>query len=143
MWLLAAVLMLTACDGGAQQATATVPPTKTPFPTFAYVEPTKPPAFEQDGEAAAEEAAMELDPKLVGRGLGRYEALGCADCHGEGGAGGQGGSLLDFALSEEDFITFVRSGGRLGTAHQFSTDRLSDSGSRNLYQYLLSLAQGG
>jgi len=29
----------------------------------------------------------------------------------------------------------------LGTEHQYSTDRLSNSGSRNLYQYLVSLAQ--
>lgn len=54
---------------------------------------------------------------------------------------GEGKSLLQFSLSEEDFITFVRSGGELGPSHQFSTDRLSSSGSRNLYQYLVSLAQ--
>ena len=85
-----------------------------------------------------------MDPKLVDRGRGRYEALDCASCHGESGEGVDGDkSLLDFALSEDDFITFMRSGGALGTDHQFSTDRLSNSGSRNLYQYLVSLVRGG
>ncbi len=55
---------------------------------------------------------------------------------------GEGKSLLQFNLSEEDFITFARSGGELGPSHQYSTNRLSSSGSRNLYQYLVSLAQG-
>ena len=141
--LLLTAFLLTAC-GGADSATATPRPTRTPFPTFAFVEPTKPPAFDQDDEAADDvqddEAEIQLDPKKVERGLGRYEALACAACHGEGGVGEDGKSLLDFALSEEDFITFMRSGGSLGPAHQYSTNRLSDSGSRNLYQYLLSLS---
>ena len=144
--LLLTAFILAAC-GAADSSTATPRPTSTPFPTFAFVEPTKPPVFDQDDEAAddapADEAAIQLDPKKVERGLGRYEALACADCHGEGGVGGEDGkSLLDFALSEEDFITFMRSGGSLGPAHQYSTNRLSNSGSRNLYQYLVSLAQG-
>lgn len=142
--LLLTAFILAACSA-VDSATATPRPTRTAFPTFAFVEPTKPPAFDQDDEAAddvaVDEAAVELDPKKVERGLGRYEALACAACHGEGGVGGEEGkSLLDFALSEEDFITFMRSGGSLGPAHQYSTNRLSDSGSRNLYQYLLSLS---
>lgn len=142
--LLFAVLALAAC-GADDSSTATAEPTRTPFPTFAFVEPTKPPAFDQSDEAAAAatEGTMQLDPKMVERGLGRYEALECAACHGVGGEGTEdGGSLLGFALSEEDFVTFMRSGGRLGPDHQYSTNRLSNSGSRNLYQYLVSLAQG-
>ena len=147
----ALALVLAACGGGQASATPTnVPPTQTPFPTFAYIEPTKPPAFEQAGDetpAAAEQPAADavtLDPKKVERGRGRYEALECGSCHGENGEGAdEGGSLLAFSLAEDDFITFVRSGGELGPAHQFSTDRLSNSGSRNLYVYLLSLAQSG
>ena len=132
--------VLAGCGGTADQATATAPPTQTPFPTFAFVEPTKPPVFDQKADEAA---VIELNPTLVARGLNRYEALECAGCHGAGGEGtDKGGSLLDFALSEEDFITFMRSGGELGTEHQYSTNRLSNSGSRNLYQYLVSLAQG-
>ena len=63
----------------------------------------------------AKRAAIVLDPKLVDRGRGRYEALDCATCHGENAEGVDGNkSLLDFALSEDDFITFMRSGGELG-----------------------------
>ena len=150
--LICAALLLVACGGDSKTAaTATdEPPTETPFPTFAYIEPTKLPAFEQsenETPVAIDEAASEmlvLDPKLVDRGQGRYEALECGGCHGENGEGtDKGESLLEFALSEDDFITFVRSGGELGPSHQYSTDRLSNSGSRNLYQYLVSLAQGG
>ncbi len=152
--MLIAAFLVSACGGGSQtDATPTpAPPTRTPFPTFAFVEPTKAQAFEQQDDAAAAPAAteepaaeaIELNPTAVQRGLGRYEALDCAGCHGAGGAGtSRVKGLLDFSLPEEDFITFVRTGGELGTRHQFSTDRLSDSGSRNLYQYLVSLAAGG
>ena len=154
--LLSAVLMLAACSGGdgGADSSAAVQPTRTPFPTFAFIEPTKPPVFNQNDEAAAgasdddaeadaTEAMIQLDPEMVKRGLGRYQALECAACHGTGGEGTEAGdSLLGFALSEEDFVTFMRSGGRLGPDHQYSTNRLSNSGSRNLYQYLVSLAQG-
>ena len=152
--LLCAALVLAGCGAGQTPATPTnPPPTATPFPTFAFVEPTKAQVFEQTGSATApadsssgatEEDQIELDPVKVSRGQGRYEALDCAACHGAAGVGGDpGGSLLAFAMSEDDFITFVRSGGDLGTDHQYSTDRLSNSGSRNLYQYLLSLSRSG
>ena len=148
--LLSAVLILAACGGGdADSSEAVTQPTRTPFPTFAFVEPTKPPAFDQNSEAAAgdddaAEAMIKLDPKRVERGRGRYQALECAACHGASGEGTAAGiGLLDFALSEEDFVTFMRSGGRLGPDHQYSTNRLSNSGSRNLYQYLASLARDG
>ena len=144
-----AALVLAACGGERSSATpASEAPTQTPFPTFAYVEPTKLSVFEQrDEETAADSdepagAAVPLDPKKVERGLGRYVALECGSCHGENGEGSDAGrSLLGFSLSEDEFITFVRSGGELGPSHQFSTDRLSNSGSRNLYEFLLSLAQ--
>ena len=142
------MLALSAC-GGNQATPTNPPPTATPFPTFAFVEPTKPPVFAATtaptpATEATAEGAVALDPKLVDRGRGRYEALDCANCHGENGEGIDGDkSLIDFALSEDDFITFMRSGGALGTDHQFSTDRLSNSGSRNLYQYLVSLARSG
>ena len=146
--------LLASCSGAGSQNTAVptkVPATLTPFPTFAFVEPTKAAVFgpdDEDDDAATggedeSTATFLLDPKKVDRGLARYEALECADCHGVGGAGtDKADGLLGFALSEDDFITFMRSGGVLGTDHQYSTDRLSNSGSRNLYQYLVSLAQG-
>ena len=76
-----------------------------------------------------------LDAKKVSRRRGRYEALARGGCHGE--------IRLDFNLAEEDFVTFVRSGGELGTAHHYSIHRLSKSGSRNLYHCLPSPAQVG
>ncbi|MCY4072417.1 MAG: cytochrome c [Chloroflexi bacterium] len=154
LWWLTIVLILSvSCGAGGVQPTAKPtdsPPTHTPFPTFAFVEPTKAPVFERtsdgsgESEASADdaaEAAITLDPKKVERGLGRYQALACGSCHGAEGQGtDKAGGIQDFAMSEDDFITFVRTGGELGTDHQYSTDRLSNSGSRNLYQYLVSLA---
>lgn len=145
-------LMLSACGAGANRATTMpteAPPTTTPFPTFAFVEPTKPPAFDSKTQETPPPEPdsggdIVLDPKLVDRGRGRYEALACGSCHGDEGEGlDSSKSLLDFALSENDFVTFMRSGGALGASHQFSTDRLSNSGSRNLYQYLVSVARRG
>ena len=76
-----------------------------------------------------------LDAKKVSRRRGRNEALARGSCHGE--------SRLDFSLAEDDLVTFVRSGGELGTAHQYSTHRLSKSGSSDLYHCLLSPGQVG
>lgn len=153
-WLMIVSVALVACGGGGAQPTAQptdAPPTHTPFPTFAFVEPTKAPEFEQTGDQSAmsdartdgaDQGAITLDPKKVERGLGRYEALACGSCHGAQGEGtDKADGLQGFTMSEDDFITFVRSGGELGTEHQYSTDRLSNSGSRNLYQYLVSLAR--
>lgn len=84
--------------------------------------------------------SSDLDPVAVERGLGRYQALECGSCHGEAGEGTEDApSLQTYAADEETFITFIRSGGTLGAEHQYSTNRLSDSGGRNLYQYLVSL----
>ena len=149
--MILAGLLISACGAGQSPATSTPePPTRTPFPTFAFIEPTTAPVFEQQEDSPASDDsaggavdAVQLDPTKVARGLGRYEALNCTSCHGESGVGtDRAKHLTDFSLSEEDFITFLRSGGELGTRHQFSTDRLSDSGSRNLYQYLVSIAAG-
>ena len=84
-----------------------------------------------------------LDPALVERGKGRYEALDCASCHGVGGAGtDQGKILVGLTQTEAEFLSFMRSGGTLGTLHQYPANRLSDSGAAALYQYLMSLSTG-
>ena len=59
--LLLIMLALSACGGGGNQATPTnPPPTATPFPTFAFVEPTKPPVFAATSAATpAAEATAE------------------------------------------------------------------------------------
>ena len=148
--LLLAMLLLAACGGqdATADSSATIAPTKTLFPTYSYVEPTNPPAFNQSAESteeATEEAELTvvLDPKLVERGLGRYEALECGVCHGVNGEGTADIVGLDqLALAEDAFVTFMRSGGTIGSSHQYSTDRLSTNGASNLYQYLVSLSQG-
>lgn len=145
--LLLITLILSACGGGEAGPTASPEPTKTLLPTYEYIEPTNPPVFNQNAEstdeADSESDEMELDPKLVERGLGRYEALECGICHGVDGVGtDEIGGLLDFAMEEDPFVTFMRSGGEIGNSHQYSTDRLSKNGAANLYQYLVSLAQG-
>lgn len=145
--------------GEAQDADA--PPTRTPFPTFEFVAPTNPPVFNQSGdateeaeatepadteteeEAEAETETVELDEQAVSRGLGRYEALDCAVCHGEAGVGtDEIEGLLDYTGTQDEFITFMRTGGTIGNSHQYSTDRLSANGANNLYQYILSITQG-
>ena len=90
--------------------------------------------------AQATAAPAGLDAEVVARGKARYDALTCATCHGENGEGtDKAGSLVTSALSEGDFIAFMRSGGNLGSSHQYATNRLSQTGGAALYQYLLSI----
>ncbi len=90
--------------------------------------------------ASTPAAAMTLDSEVVTRGKGRYDALKCADCHGPNGEGtDKGSSLIVSTQTEDEFITFMRSGGKLGSSHQYATNRLSQTGGEALYQYLLSL----
>ena len=131
--------VLVAC--GAAEIEGTPQPTVTAFPTFEFVAPTNPPEFE--ATASVDEAVDATpDTRLIDRGRGRYEALECASCHGDNGEGtDDGGALTDLELSETDFISFMRSGGDIGSDHQYSTDRLSQNGSTNLYLYLTSLVE--
>ncbi|MBL8165050.1 MAG: hypothetical protein JNJ61_23915 [Anaerolineae bacterium] len=132
-------LFLAGCGGAAQTPTAI--PTSTTIPTYEFVEPTAAPSIATAAAAtAAANASGALDTEAVERGRGRYEALECGECHGANGEGTDEGSAMGiYAGTEEEFIAFMRSGGELGSDHQYSTNRLSDSGGRNLYQYLLSL----
>lgn len=135
-FLTALLVTLTAACGGAAESVQV--PTSTRIPTYEYVPPTAPPSVAT--VAAAEntaEAQAGLDPVAVERGLGRYTALGCGECHDA--AESELPPLSASTLTETEFIAFMRSGGELGPDHQFATNRLSDSGGRNLYQYLLSL----
>lgn len=135
------LLALTACSSA---ATPTASDRPTVIPTYQFNVPTEPPQLATVAAvtAAAGRGASELDPEKVSRGRDRYVALECGACHGENGEGtDQGSALTEFAMSEADFISFMRSGGSLGAEHQYSTNRLSDSGGKNLYQYLLSLSE--
>jgi mono/diheme cytochrome c family protein len=143
---LAIISLLLAACGAQESATATPTITPTLFPTFAYVERTLPPpvatAAAATAAAATESAGREqivLDPERVERGRDRYVALECGACHGDNGEGGDAVSLVGYAESEADFIDFMRSGGGMGNDHRFPTERLSNTGIGNLYQYLRSL----
>lgn len=132
------IVTLSAC-GGTSEPTGTPAPTATPLPTFAFIAPTNPPAF--SATSVSSDAETTPDTQLIDRGQGRYEALGCATCHGENGEGTDNAqALTSIELSSADFISFMRSGGSIGAEHQFSTNRLSENGAQNLYLYLISLA---
>lgn len=141
-------IVLVACGPGGQNAGSTPLPTMTIIPTYGYTVPTEAPGVGTAAAATLTSAAAGqsgLDPVAVERGRGRYEALECGSCHGPNGEGtDKGSSMIEYTGTEEEFISFMRSGGELGPDHQYSTNRLSDSGGRNLYQYLLSIrAQTG
>jgi mono/diheme cytochrome c family protein len=115
------------------------PPARTAIPTFSFVQPTVPPQV-STAVTTLTIAPDTLDIQAVERGRDRYQALECAACHGDSGEGTDDGpSLAESTMSEQEFISFMRSGGELGAEHQYSTNRLSASGGANLYQYLLRL----
>jgi mono/diheme cytochrome c family protein len=149
LMMMGAILLIAGCSGaGSPQDTTTNSSATSPvkeIPTYSFSQPTAPPqvataAATLVSNAATTAEAAALDPQAVERGKGRYEALDCASCHGANGEGtDQGISLQAYNASEAEFVTFMRSGGSLGAAHQYGTNRLSESGAANLYQYLRSL----
>lgn len=151
VYCLGIITIVVACSPQAAGPTETPAPTLTPyvFPTFAFSPPTEAPRV---ATAAAETSSVQenntgsdlaLDPTAVERGKDRWEALACGSCHGKDGQGSEDGSaLVGISLSEETFVDFLRTGGTVGNEHQFATDRLSQRGIANLYQYVLSLEAG-
>jgi mono/diheme cytochrome c family protein len=140
---LVSLLYLAAC-GSASTTEEPILATMTPIPIYQFTIPTEPPQMATVAAltAVAGGNSSELDPERVSRGRDRYVALECGICHGENGEGvGENTSLVGLTLNEGDFISLMRSGGSLGADHQYSTNRLSDSGGKNLYQYLLSLSE--
>ena len=132
-------LVLAAC----RPAATPTPPTTTPFPVFNYVSPTPQSVFLTDSaETPIPGGTPTLDSAKVALGQSRYTALACDSCHGADGKGtDKGSSLIGMSLNQDDFITFLRSGGKMGSSHQYAANRLSDTGAGNLYLYVLSLGQ--
>lgn len=142
--ILFAALVLTGC-GGARQVAPTAPQaTPSPFPTYNFVPPTQ--ALNLGTEAVGTQSAsgaQAIDPELVKLGKGRYDALDCGSCHGADAKGtDKGKALVPNKLTQDQFIDFLRSGGKLGNAHLYSTNRLSETGGKNLYLYIVSLSAG-
>lgn len=137
------ILTLSACGGSAAAPTAPQA-TLTPFPTYSFTQPTEAPVvLTIAAETRTAGSTQALDPEKVALGKGRYEALACASCHGADAKGtDKGKALVPNKLTEDQFIGFLRTGGTLGNAHLFSTNRLSDAGGKNLYLYILSLSAG-
>ncbi len=140
------LVVLSACGSGSEKNAR---PTSTTLPLFQeVVPPTVPAVFVTAAatNAVGQTDASALNPTAVARGASNWDRLECATCHGAAGEGGAGEidgtpapSLQNLTLTEDEFVDWMRSGGTLGSKHQYSTDRLSDSGGKNLYQYLLSL----
>ncbi len=149
-FLLLALLLPGACSPAEPSApAATVAPTATttPFPTFAFVQPTLAPNVAAGATAAAATLAADsgfvLDMQKAEYGLGRWEFLECGSCHGADGSGDIGPSLLDYSASEADFADTLRTGGAAGSTHRYPAERLSNSGVSNLYHYVRSLGSAG
>jgi hypothetical protein len=149
MLMLVLLALLAAC--GSDDA-SDARPTSTQLPYFEQVatstESPDMPTAVPTPVGADDDTQETLNPTAVARGLSGWERLECASCHGENGEGGAdeindtpAPSLLELALSEDEFIDWLRTGGTLGNDHLFSTDRLSDNGGKNLYQYILSLSE--
>ena len=134
--------VLSACGGGGPPTAR--PATLTPFPTYNFVQPTEAPiVLTVAAETPTVSGAQALDPEKVSLGKGRYEALDCGSCHGADAKGtSKGKALIPTKLTEDQFVSFLRSGGTVGNSHLFSTNRLSDSGGKNLYLYIVSLSTG-
>ncbi len=130
-------LLLSACRAAPTQSA----PTPTAFPTFNYVVPTVAPVvLTVVSQAATASSTAAPDPAKIDLGKGRYVALECGSCHGDAGQGTpKGSALAGTKLSQADFITYLRSGGKVGNSHLYSTNRLSETGAENLYLYVLSL----
>ncbi len=143
--MIGVMLLMAGCSGAGGSPTTSATSPVNGLPTFSFSQPTDAPQIATAGATLAVKAdatadVVSLDPQAVERGKGRYEVLDCASCHGAGGEGtDKGSSLLTYSANQEAFITFMRSGGKLGAAHQYATNRLSETGAANLYQYLRSL----
>ncbi len=131
------VFLLSAC----RAAVTETAPTPTAFPTFSYVAPTvAAPVLTVGAEEATASSTLTPDPDKIELGKSRYVALDCGSCHGTKGEGtAKGPALAGTKLTQDEFINMLRTGGKLGNDHLYSTNRLSDSGGKNLYLYVVSL----
>lgn len=143
IWFVASLALVSCGAGNTTSDTNPTAQSVTPIPTYQFVPPTDPPQFSTMAASTANAPTASgdaVDAERVTRGRDRYVALECGACHGENAEGSdQASALAGTSLSEADFISFMRSGGTVGSSHQYASNRLSQSGGENLYLYLLSL----
>jgi hypothetical protein len=114
-----ALVALSACGSDGEKAAR---PTSTTLPLFEEMVPPTVPAIITTAAATStvgQSDTSTLNPTAVARGAGNWDRLGCATCHGaaaEGGTGEINGtpapSLQNLALTEDEFIDWMRSGAR-------------------------------
>src|SRR5258707_14897263 len=110
-------LLLVAC----RPASTEILPTLTPFPTYDYIPPSEAPVeLTVVARMPTTSATQTFDPGKVELGKSRYVALTCGSCHGDDGKGTDNGpAVVGMTLSQDDFITLLRTGGKMGSAHQY------------------------
>jgi mono/diheme cytochrome c family protein len=143
-------MLLAACSSSNNQTenqsqvpTPTPLPTLTTIPFFNFVQPTLPPQMQTIAAETAAPSNSGSSTPIPEPGRQIYVALECNTCHGEAGEGtDKGSALTSYTKSEEDFVSFLRSGGDVGTSHIYATDRLSDSDAKTLYEYVESMITG-
>jgi mono/diheme cytochrome c family protein len=133
------LLVASACGGTGAPAATTAPP-PTVIPTFQFQSPTPRPARPTAAVSPTPVAEnANADAEAIQRGADRFVSLGCSGCHGANAEGGDAKALAGTTMSENDFLSFLRSGGGLGGSHQFASNRISNGGVHNIYLYLVSL----
>jgi mono/diheme cytochrome c family protein len=139
-FLLMAALLAPACASQPSAPNSTAIPTPTLIPTFRFVAPTEAPQIATAAaQATAASTGAGANAERVARGKDRYAALDCGNCHGANAEGGSALALTNLTMSQDEFISLMRSGGKMGSQHQYASNRLSQSGGENLYLYLQSL----
>lgn len=139
------VMLLVACSpsgGQNEQPTSAPPATLTTIPFYNFVQPTLPPQMQTLAAATAAAGNSSGSSTAVSNpGQTIYTTLACNSCHGDKGEGvtDKGKALTSFSMSQDDFVSFLRSGGTVGSTHIYSTDKLSDDDAKVLYTFLQSL----
>ncbi len=139
---LLATLLLLLFVAACNSKNATPLPSPTTIPTYAYASPTPFAIMSTVAASTSEAQQVAFDPTDVAHGQAKYTQLGCDQCHDADGKGNgsKGPALVPMTLSEDDFMTMLRTGGKLGNAHLFASNRLSDTFGHYLYLYVKSLS---
>src|SRR5262245_20421575 len=118
--ILGVMVLAAGCSGNAGSGTTPATAHALDVPTYSFSEPTAAPQVATAAATLASsvegtEEAFVLNPTAVERGRDRFVALECGKCHGENGEGTDMViSLAIYSGTEDQFVTFMRSGGVRG-----------------------------